>query len=587
MAESHLQLNADGTTATRKTTLWPSSKPLQQEIIKSIFEQQNWHVTSISNINGSHWKIETECGNFSWKVNLFISSIRDESRQPDEFKMQLGNTYPEREEEGWVNLVLGIYTVDDGVNPVEYILSGYAVDRYDFSSNPSIRGTRTSGLQKAKVFGMFMTDKSVLFRPEFLYYYIETQAGKQLQEGVENADNNNDDKQLPLQQITYGAPGTGKSHGIKKETAGKSVIRTTFHPDSDYSTFVGAYKPVMEEADVRVVPVVLNNGASFDQNNGTLKEKRISYKFVKQAFLKAYLGAWKKYAEAGESAEPQFLVIEEINRGNCAQIFGDLFQLLDRNDENDFSTYPIDADTDLQKEIEKAFKEEKDGESENPYKLSKDIDVEGVVEDYTSNYGASLSKDIQEGRVLLLPPNLYIWATMNTSDQSLFPIDSAFKRRWAWDYVKITDGKKDWTIQGADYSCDWWKFIQEINKKIATATSSDDKKLGYYFCKAKNNTTCIDEKLFVSKVIFYLWNDVFKDNDNSIFKVTESSGEPSFDDFYQEKNGEIVPNSSAVKQFLINVVGDANVSALQPQNGESEQNTQPVEQESATPQPTE
>ena len=587
MAESHLQLNADGTTATRKTTLWPSSKPLQQEIIKSIFEQQNWHVTSISNINGSHWKIETECGNFSWKVNLFISSIRDESRQPDEFKMQLGNTYPEREEEGWVNLVLGIYTVDDGVNPVEYILSGYAVDRYDFSSNPSIRGTRTSGLQKAKVFGMFMTDKSVLFRPEFLYYYIETQAGKQLQEGVENADNNNDDKQLPLQQITYGAPGTGKSHGIKKETAGKSVIRTTFHPDSDYSTFVGAYKPVMEEADVRVVPVVLNNGASFDQNNGTLKEKRISYKFVKQAFLKAYLGAWKKYAEAGESAEPQFLVIEEINRGNCAQIFGDLFQLLDRNDENDFSTYPIDADTDLQKEIEKAFKEEKDGESENPYKLSKDIDVEGVVEDYTSNYGASLSKDIQEGRVLLLPPNLYIWATMNTSDQSLFPIDSAFKRRWAWDYVKITDGKKGWTIQGADYSCDWWKFIQEINKKIATATSSDDKKLGYYFCKAKNNTTCIDEKLFVSKVIFYLWNDVFKDNDNSIFKVTESSGEPSFDDFYQEKNGEIVPNSYAVKQFLINVVGDANVSALQPQNDESEQNTQPVEQESATHQPTE
>jgi len=400
-------------------------------------------------------------------------------------------------------------------------------------------------------------------------------------------DTDNDDKQLPLQQITYGAPGTGKSHGIKKETAGKSVIRTTFHPDSDYSTFVGAYKPVMEEADVRVVPVVLNNGASFDQNNGTLKEKRISYKFVKQAFLKAYLGAWKKYAEAGESAEPQFLVIEEINRGNCAQIFGDLFQLLDRNDENDFSTYPIDADTDLQKEIEKAFKEEKDGESENPYKLSKDIDVEGVVEDYTSNYGASLSKDIQEGRVLLLPPNLYIWATMNTSDQSLFPIDSAFKRRWAWDYVKITDGKKGWTIQGADYSCDWWKFIQEINKKIATATSSDDKKLGYYFCKAKNNTTCIDEKLFVSKVIFYLWNDVFKDNDNSIFKVTESSGEPSFDDFYQEKNDEIVPNSSAVKQFLINVVGDANVSALQPQNDESEQNTQPVEQESATPQPTE
>lgn len=383
-------------------------------------------------------------------------------------------------------------------------------------------------------------------------------------------------KKFPLQQITYGAPGTGKSHAIKKETAGKSVIRTTFHPDSDYSTFVGAYKPVMEEADVRVVPVVLNNGASFDQNNGTLKEKRISYKFVKQAFLKAYLGAWKKYAEAEEGVEPQFLVIEEINRGNCAQIFGDLFQLLDRNDENGFSTYPIDADTDLQKEIERAFKEEKDGESENPYKLSNDINVEGVVEGYSSNYDALLSKDIQEGRVLLLPPNLYIWATMNTSDQSLFPIDSAFKRRWAWDYVKITDGKKGWMIQGADYSCDWWTFIQKINEKIVLATSSDDKKLGYYFCKAKNNTTCIDEKLFVSKVIFYLWNDVFKDNDNTIFKVIESSHAPSFDDFYMEKDGEMVPNPSAVKQFLINVVGEENVLDIQ-QNGDVNPSNQPTE----------
>lgn len=387
---------------------------------------------------------------------------------------------------------------------------------------------------------------------------------------------------LPLQQISYGAPGTGKSHSIKKVTAGKSVIRTTFHPDSDYSTFVGAYKPVMEESDIRVVPVVLNNGASFDQNNGTLKEKRISYKFVKQAFLKAYLGAWKKYAESEGCAESQFLVIEEINRGNCAQIFGDLFQLLDRNDENNFSTYPIDADTDLQKEIEKAFKEERDGESDNPYKLSKDIYVEGVVEGYTSNYGSSLSKDIQEGRVLLLPPNLYIWATMNTSDQSLFPIDSAFKRRWTWDYVKITDGKKEWKIKGHGYSCDWWTFIREINKKIASATSSDDKKLGYYFCKANNNTAFIDEKLFVSKVIFYLWNDVFKDNDNTIFKVTESGDEPSFDDFYLEQNGEIVPNSSAIKQFITNVVGKENVTEEPSKDKEMNQTAQPVEQDIPT-----
>lgn len=110
--------------------------------------------------------------------------------------------------------------------------------------------------------------------------------------------------------------------------------------------------------------------------------------------------------------------------------------------------------------------------------------MDGVVEDYTSNYeDSSLTKDIKKGRVLLFPNNLYIWATMNTSDQSLFPIDSAFKRRWDWRYVKITDAGKGWKIQcGGEYS-DWWAFVTEINKKIAKETSSDDKKLGYFFCK--------------------------------------------------------------------------------------------------------
>ena len=166
-----------------------------------------------------------------------------------------------------------------------------------------------------------------------------------------NTENGNvKDSPQPLQQIFYGAPGTGKSHEIKKVTKGKSVIRTTFHPDSDYSTFVGAYKPTMEDTETMVVPVVVNNGISL-QEKGTFVEKRIVYKFIMQAFLKAYLGAWKKYTDRkSDEAEPQFLVIEEINRGNCAQIFGDLFQLLDRNDEH-FSEYPIESDTDLQREI--------------------------------------------------------------------------------------------------------------------------------------------------------------------------------------------------------------------------------------------
>ncbi len=380
------------------------------------------------------------------------------------------------------------------------------------------------------------------------------------------------DPNMPLQQITYGAPGTGKSFNIMRDTAGKSVVRTTFHPDTDYSTFVGAYKPVMEESEMHVVPVVLNNGASFDQNKGSFKEKRISYKFVKQSFLKAYLGAWKKYAEAdGEAVDPQFLIIEEINRGNCAQIFGDLFQLLDRNDKNKFSVYPIEADADLQKEIKYAFSEEYDSGNKNPYKLDKKIEIDGAVNGYFSNFGATLSEDVQEGRVLLLPPNLYIWATMNTSDQSLFPIDSAFKRRWDWKYVKIKEGKDEkgnslgWkiVIDGKEIngqeSLSWWIFVQKINEIITSMTSSADKQLGYFFCKAKD--TVISGETFVSKVIFYLWNDVFKDygfEDASLFRYeTTEDGKTivkdlTFPDFYDE-DGEKV-NGDRIVDFLEKVL---------------------------------
>lgn len=361
----------------------------------------------------------------------------------------------------------------------------------------------------------------------------------------------------PLQQVYYGAPGTGKSFDIDHITKLYSTIRTTFHPDSDYSTFVGAYKPTMTKSKVYGAQgPVLDKGKEVEEN-------RITYTFIKQAFLKAYLGAWKKYADGGDEVQPQFLVIEEINRGNCAQIFGDLFQLLDRGS-NGFSTYPIEADADLQKEIENAFSEE------DEYKIEGDLDVAGAVKGYTSNYGKSLSEDIKSGRVLLLPNNLYIWATMNTSDQSLFPIDSAFKRRWDWKYVRITNGYErdeeghfklndqgqrvplNWQIKvDAETKFDWWDFIQAINEKIADTTSSDDKKLGYFFCKPQGDSKTIDAETFVGKVIFYLWNDVFKDEDADIFKLGAKS--PTFDQFYTEdaKTGDIKADTEVVRLFLV------------------------------------
>ncbi len=334
-----------------------------------------------------------------------------------------------------------------------------------------------------------------------------------------------------LQQIFYGAPGTGKSHIIKEQTKGEDVIRTTFHPDTDYSTFVGTYKPTTEFA-----PVLAIIGDKAVETGR--EEKRISYEFVCQAFLQSYVAAWKKVAEAkGGAQKKQFLVIEEINRGNCAQIFGDLFQLLDRNDFG-YSDYPIKADADMQKHLKRLFEGVKIENAESINALYADRDI---------------VKEVLSGEMLLLPNNLYIWATMNTSDQSLFPIDSAFKRRWDWQYMPIGEGRdkngqpKKWKIEADTQMYSWWSFIQKINDEIYDKTNSEDKKLGYYFCKPTNGV--IKVETFVSKVLFYLWNDVFKDFDNESGIFAEP-----YDKFYgTDTKGEVVIAKDKVQTLLDNL----------------------------------
>ena len=315
------------------------------------------------------------------------------------------------------------------------------------------------------------------------------------------------DPHLPRQLIVYGAPGTGKSWRIKRDTEDCDVIRTTFHPDSDYSTFVGAYKPSMED-----VPRTFMKGEEIAKvtkgDECLFQEKRIVYKFVAQAFLKAYVRAWRKLADAtdgamgtsrptgadgapGTSRPTVYLVIEEINRGNCAQIFGDLFQLLDRNDEG-FSEYEIAADDDLRRYLKEAFRDVKGADAMNRV-------PPGIAEKL---------ERVFKGEILLLPENLSIWATMNTSDQSLFPIDSAFKRRWEWKHMPIHDAQKGYRIAvGADLY-DWWDFLDKANALVQDFTDSEDKKLGYFFCRANPDGTIPLER-FDGKVVFYLWNDVF------------------------------------------------------------------------------
>jgi hypothetical protein len=418
-----------------------------------------------------------------------------------------------------------------------------------------------------------------------------------------------------IQKITYGAPGTGKSHKIDKCTNESNSIRVTFHPDTDYAAFVGAYKPTMESTDkglltLEELKTVLQSlkdrgetrpeqklGAEFWrsfekltpadvksilENDSMYAEvmkgvavgeyltrienggKQIIYSFVPQAFMKAYVEAWRRYTNAGlqGDAKTYYLVIEEINRGNCAQIFGDLFQLLDRAD-NGFSAYAITPDDDIQKFLE----------ADKVYKLA-DIslseDIKKVTE--TGEKIIATAADIKSGKKLVLPPNLCIWATMNTSDQSLFPIDSAFKRRWDWEYVPITEGKdKDgkplgWKIafdvpkkvEGApdsteEFEYDWWEFVKRVNEVIDETTHSEDKKLGYFFVKPMEEKVgggkkkVISAKRFLEKVIFYLWNDVFKDY--GLDKIFTKDGKAvAFHQFFDRKTGAI--NVVLIKEFI-------------------------------------
>ena len=381
------------------------------------------------------------------------------------------------------------------------------------------------------------------------------------------------------QNILFGAPGTGKSFKIDDPEKGyglKNVdesrkFRTTFHPDYDYAQFVGAYKPqknqvanktlnkneltailkemkdgnnypihkfsalysdsllklsnaeqieIIKEADSpESMAVELKKGIAVGEY---LKEKidggSITYSFVPQVFAKAYAAAWKQYFGAGNKSTTEnqvYLVIEEINRGNCAQIFGDIFQLLDR-DGDGLSQYAIVADCDFADWLE-----------------NDDTGLKSVWDKYKGEVG--------DGK-LKLPPNLNILATMNTSDQSLFPMDSAFKRRFDWEYVPISFEGKDAAnykidIDGSLYS--WQNFVETVNEKILDLTESEDKHLGEFFIKPDSGNV-ISKERFLGKVMFYLWNEVCKDEhkNGSFFraKINDKEDFFTFQDLYKKKD---------------------------------------------------
>ena len=281
-----------------------------------------------------------------------------------------------------------------------------------------------------------------------------------------------DKKYKSYNRIIFGAPGTGKSFQLKQESTDgnhfANIERVTFHPDYSYGQFVGSYKPISDD------------------------DGRIRYEYVPGPFMRTLVKALES-GKKGESAEKFLLIVEEINRAKVAAVFGDMFQLLDRTDAGD-SVYEIQASEDVRRYLAR--------------------ELGGTKENYSS---------------IKIPNNMYIWATMNSADQGVFPMDTAFKRRWEFTYLSINANEKkiaieDLPIINGDAKIIKWNILRKSinNMLLKECKVNEDKLLGPFFISGevfKNATSNTDEffNAFNSKVLMYLFEDAGKMHQKKLF----------------------------------------------------------------------
>lgn len=327
------------------------------------------------------------------------------------------------------------------------------------------------------------------FRKEFIYFYLQNSSWLH-KEKVSALTSHNETKPIAdswtfttdysckysWNRIVFGAPGTGKSFTVEKDRKdllknGGEYERVTFHPDYSYAAFVGTYKPVPTEVEGKEV---------------------ITYKYVPGPFMRLLAKALKNTKE--DTVKPHVLIIEEINRANVAAVFGEVFQLLDR-DGNGVSEYPVSVGKDIREYLAKEL-------DDSPEKFEQ----------------------------IKIPNNLFIWATMNSADQGVFPLDTAFKRRWDFMYLGIDSSdaliqRKTVVLGKGTYlrKIDWNELRKKINDKLSGLKINEDKLLGPFFMgkQAVPLTGEIDRDVFIStfknKVLMYLFDDAAKQRRASLF----------------------------------------------------------------------
>lgn len=584
------EINHDGVIVSHESALCSDL----DKMLTSLFNQHGW-TSEIVDKKGSCRRILLKDANGKSKyINVYCGTIRNEARNPYEKKIQLGTVTDPKEKSKEDTIIIGVYVFEENDGISDAIFVGYPIDeaiRYD--TNPSIRGTFVNQLLIDTKNNGFIYDKehnTVGFLAPFVYYYLDNHYDLHYTSGkypevsysdepdmdtMENISNSVDvcfetkcdSKGFSRNRILFGAPGTGKSFTLNKEAKelladGGHEERVTFHPDYSYANFVGAYKPVMVSGDAGLIsgvgkdvisvlldktktaqekydllyekfkddgltrlPILLGlytdevfktrkqdgtdavGDNSVERNHGKAlrpyvalptdvkAKEEIAYEYVPGPFMRVLAKALK--SAMGGNLKPHLLIIEEINRANVAAVFGDVFQLLDRASTN-ASEYEIATTNEMR------------------VYLAKELGVEkSAVE------------------TIKIPDNMFLWATMNSADQGVFPMDTAFKRRWDFTYLGIDDSEKDLigktVILGTGntkHKVEWNKLRKAINNFLAKEKINEDKQLGPYFIARNivvpeegteiNNERFI--RIFKSKVIMYLFEDAAKQKRSKLFE---------------------------------------------------------------------
>ena len=496
----------------------------RKAMIEKMFSINGWKYTILQEVTSAHYHIKLENPNLgiSKTFHLYHGNVRkeDPERNREEKKIQLGTENDPRNNMDDA-IILGFYVYEHKESLSDTVVVAWPIEEEkNYPANPSLRVNMRTDIQVAKNTGYYVDKVSgknlVVFRPEFIYHYIENYKNLQYsdtsashpgeRDSASGTEAQSDRLTTGCNVLLYGVPGSGKSYTIEHEYCkpGSQVERLVFHPDYTYSDFIG-----------QILPAVDDNG-------------QVSYKFTAGPFTNILRESYN------HPTTEYILIIEEINRGNAPAIFGEVFQLLDRKVEHrdiDDDGFPI-------------------GTSE--YGIT-NANIASIV------YGDARHK-------VRIPSNLSIIGTMNTSDQNVFTLDTAFQRRWDMRLIENNFENVDPTLADAtilDTSVTWKNFCTEINKIVvgngARMTSAEDKRLGAYFVHLRDLK--FDEKMgnladgeydalrkkeshkqltdtekarlteirdamkqnrkFPEKVIKYLWDDAFKFNREIIFETTE------------------------------------------------------------------